>query len=119
MGFFPLSRQRLGMTPEEFFSIVQNMPPVQQPSCRLYHDDDGRVMFYSMEDRPGTWIEVDAATYAQARHDVRVISGKIVEIPKIKKINKLRPGDHGTCCDPRDICLITTADQPHVRWSQK
>jgi hypothetical protein len=31
----------------------------------------------------------------------------------------LRPGDNGTCCDPRDICLITTADQPHVRWSQK
>lgn len=105
------------MTPEEFFGALANMPEPVTPVHRLYHDDQGRVLFYSMEDLPGTWIAVDAATYAAARQDVRVVSNELVEIPKTAMIDKLRPGHQGTCCDPRDICLIVTSDQPHVKWS--
>lgn len=107
------------MTPEEFFGVLASMPQPVTPVFRLYHDDIGQVLYYSMEDLPGTWIEIDAVTYAQARHDIRVIAGKIVELPKTTNVRKLRPSDHGICCDPRDICLITTADKPHTRWSIK
>lgn len=104
------------MTPEEFFAILRDMPlPIDHPH-RLYHDDAGRVLFYSMEDLPGTWIAVDSETYARARHDVRVVDGTIVELPRVAEVAKLRPSSEGVCCDPRDICMIVSADQPHVKW---
>ena len=70
-----------------------------------------------MEDLPGTWIEVDELTYAEAPHDARVVSGQLIRLPKTAMIDKLRPGDSGTCCDPRDICIVVPADQPHIKWS--
>lgn len=106
------------MTPEEFFSVLENAPPPIVQVRRLYHDDQGRVLFYTMEDLPGTWIEVDSETYAQARTDVRVVDGQVVPLPKIPTISKLRPGLTGTYCDPRDICIVVDHEQPHVRWSR-
>ena len=105
------------MTPEEFFAILQAAPQPLPLQHRLYHDEQGHVLFYTMEDLPGSWIAVDALTYAQASHDVRVIEGQVVPLPKIRTISKLRPGATGTSCDPRDICIVVSHDQPHVRWS--
>lgn len=105
------------MTPEEFFAVLQDLPPASQPIYRLYHDDQGAVLFYTMEDLPGTWISVDSLTYALSRRDVRVIDNQLVEIPKVSLVSKLRPSDTGTCCDPRDICIVVEPDRPHVRWS--
>lgn len=105
------------MTPEEFFAVLHDLPPVVEPIYRLYHDDQGAVLFYTMEDLPGSWVAVDSLTYAQARHDVRVVDCKVVEIPKKNHVSKLRPGTQGTCCDPRDICIVVAPDYPHTRWS--
>ena len=105
------------MTPEEFFAVLQELPLASDPIYRLYHDDQGEVLFYSMEDLPGAWISVDSLTYTLSRRDVRVVDGRLAEIPRVPSVSKLRPGDQGTCCDPRDICIVVTADQPHVRWS--
>ena len=107
------------MTPEEFFGAFANVPEPVAPICKLYHDAHGRVLFYSMEDLPGSWIEVDALTYAAAPQDVCVISGALVQLPKKTLVKKLRPTDRGICCDPRDICLIVSSDQPHVKWSMQ
>ena len=107
------------MTPEEFFAILQAAPEPGPVSYRLYHDSDGQVLFYSMEDLPGTWIPVDAVTYAQARHDIRVVGEKIVEIPRQCPVPKLRPAAQGVPCDPRDVCLVVPENQPHIKWSTK
>jgi len=105
------------MTPEEFFGVLASMPQPVAQVHRLYHDEQGGVLFYSMEDLPGTWIEVDAATYATAPHAVRVISGSLVRLPKQMLIDKLRPAEHGICCHPQDVCIVVSPDQPHVKWS--
>ena len=105
------------MTPEEFFAILGAEPPSEAVAYRLYHDQQGRVLFYSMEDLPGSWIAVDAETYALASHQVRVVAGQLVPIPSAAAIDKLRPGKQGVCCDPRDICLIVDESLPHVKWS--
>lgn len=105
------------MTPEEFFGVLESMPQPVAQVHRLYHDEQGRVLFYSMEDLPGQWIEVDATTYAVASHDVRVIKGKLTPVPKKTLLAKLRPSEHGVPCDPRDISIVVAAEQPHVKWS--
>lgn len=105
------------MTPEEFYAILYDMPEAQPVVYRLYHDDQGRPLFYSMEGLAGTWIEVDATTYAQARHDIRVVGNSFIELPKRSPVVKLRPSAEGQPCDPRDICIVVPHTQPHVKWS--
>jgi len=85
------------MTPDEFFGALEQMPSAQPVFYRLYHDDQGRPLFYSMEDVPGTYIELDQETFAQGKSRVRVINGVLTELT-YQTTEKLVPSDSGTMC---------------------
>jgi hypothetical protein len=106
------------MTPEQFWSILHNMPEPLPVSYRLYHDDQGRPLFYSMETVPGTYIEIDQATFARSASNVRVRDGKLIEITWATT-TKLVPGNSGSPCHPDNVAVIVTEDQPHTRWSKR
>lgn len=79
---------------------------------RVYHDAEGRVLSYSMEDLPGDYIVVDRHTFEQFRFDVRIRDGKIVKINQDASW-RLAPSDSGYACHPGDVSVIVddTADQ--------
>ena len=106
------------MTPEQFWSILHNMPEPLPVSYRLYHDDQGRPLFYSMETVPGTYIEIDQTTFARGASNVRVRDGKLIEITWATT-TKLVPGNSGSPCHPDNVAVIVTEDQPHTKWSKK
>ena len=106
------------MTPEQFWSILHNMPEPLPVSYRLYHDDQGRPLFYSMETVPGTYIEIDQATFARSASNVRVRDGKLIEITWATT-TKLVPGNSGSPCHPDNVAVIVAEDQPHTNWSKK
>lgn len=106
------------MTPEDFWSILHSMPEPQPVFYRLYYDDQGQPLFYSMEDRSGTYIEIDQETFARSASNVRVRDGRLVEITWATT-TKLVPGDSGSPCHPDNVAVIVTVDQPHTRWSKK
>jgi hypothetical protein len=106
------------MTPEQFWSILHNMPEPLPVSYRLYHDDQGQPLFYSMETVPGTYIEIDQATFARSASNVRVRDGKLIEITWATT-TKLVPGNSGSPCHPDNVAVIVTEDQPHTKWSKK
>jgi hypothetical protein len=93
------------MTEQEFINILRNMPDPVPVSYRLYHDDQGRLLFYSMEDVPGVWVEIDQAFYARSPHRVRVIDGQVHELEWRQSV-KLRPGQTGTPCHPEDVTIV-------------
>ena len=86
---------------------------------RLYYNDNGTPVCYTMEDLPGTYIEIDQITYAHSPPNVRVIDGKIVMIKQSAMVTKLQPSLVGTPCNPHDVCVVVTPDQPHTYWSIK
>jgi hypothetical protein len=107
------------MTEQEFWDILHSAPEPHPVFYRLYHDDAGMPLSYSMEDLPGTYIELDQETFARGASNIRVRDGKIVELTW-KTTACLEPNDHqGTPCDPRDVAVVVSPDQPCQRWSKQ
>jgi hypothetical protein len=106
------------MTPEQLQQLFQTMPEPLPLFYRLYHDEHGRPLFYSMEDCPGTYIEIDQATFARSASNVRVRDGRLVEITWATT-TKLVPGNSGSPCHPDNVAVIVAEDQPHTRWSKR
>lgn len=93
----------------EFFQALADIkwPEIKPTLYRLYHDDQGRPLFYSQEHLDGKYIDITPDEYIQARMDVRVESGRLI---RDKQIPKLKPQDHGTLCHPCDVSLVTQSD---------
>ena len=105
------------MNPEEFWAILHAMPEPLPVSFRLYYNTEGEPITYSMEDRPGTYIEVDAETYARSPWNVRVRNGQLIELKSA--VRRLAPSDTGTPCHPDNVAIVVAETEPHQRWSMK
>ena len=105
------------MTPDEFWEILYNIPPVAQSVRRLYYNDAGEPLFYATEDLPGNYIDIDQETFARASSKVRVQNGQIVSTTTHRITKKLVPADSGTACDPRDVCIVVDAEHLHTKWT--
>lgn len=113
-------RPKMNETTKNFWEAWEQWNPEPPPPVffRLYHDDHGFPLFYTMEDFPGNYIEVDAKTYQEGSHRVRVRNGQLVKIAH-STVKKLTPGDAGIPCDPRDICVVVNKHHTHIKWSLK
>jgi hypothetical protein len=99
--------------------LIWEQPPLEKPEFRLYYDDKGKVICYSCEKIEGTYIIIDAATYAAGRPDVRVIDGKIsTAIPSLV-VSKLMPNnDEGVKCAEEEISIVVGSDykEKTIKW---
>ena len=105
------------MTEDDFWTILHAMPEPCPVSYRLYYNNDGTPIIYSMEVLPGNYIEVDQTTYVLAPFNVRVIDGQLTYIKLVIIVKKLQPGATGTACDSGDVCIVVNTDQPHTKWT--
>jgi hypothetical protein len=84
---------------------------------RLYYDEQGSPVVYSMENLPGMYIEIDQATYAINSYQVRVIDGKLIRIDHTKIYSKLHPDESGTWCHTQDVAIVVDTE-PNVKWKK-
>lgn len=102
---------------DEFWSILHARLEPRPVFYRLYHLD-GVPLFYSMEDRPGTYIEIDAETFSRSPMHVRVRDGQLVE-SVWRTTTRLVPSDTGTACHPDNVAIVVAETEPHQRWSKQ
>lgn len=107
------------MTPDEFFKIWQTVDTPVPIFYRLYYNDQGLPLFYSMEDKPGNYIDIDQATFNRASSQVRIVNGQLVSTAVHKISRKLIPSTQGVACDPRDVCVVVDPAQTHTKWTIK
>ena len=107
------------MTPDEFWAILHKMPEPEPVFYRLYHNEDGAPIHYTMEDLPGTYIDVNPETFAIASMNVRVQDGKLIQLANKTITKKIVPGDTGTPCHPDNVAIVVTELEPHQRWKLK
>lgn len=86
---------------------------------RLYYDSRGFPLFYSMENLPGNYVDIDAETFARSSPHVKVVNGKIISTQNSAVTKKLVPSSSGTSCHPCDICVIVDQEQPNIKWERK
>ena len=106
-------------TTENFWAAWNNIEWVDPAPVffRLYYNEDGTPIVYSMVELPHAYVEIDASTYHNANMNVRVVDGKLVFKTPIQTVKKLQPAEYVTACDPRDVCVVVSADQPNQRWT--
>lgn len=98
------------MQPDEEVKILWEAPVVDIPEFRLYYDDAGKVICYTCDKLPGNYIVIDAATFAAARPDVRVVDGKISTVSPEAIISKLIPSSTGQKCIKGDVSIVVPDD---------
>ncbi len=106
-------------TTQNFWTVLQQFqwPEPRLVTYRLYHDDQGQPLFYSMDELPGTYIEVDQPTYVRASYQVLVRDSKLILLePRILVSKLVKHDDNGMPCDHRDVCVIVAPDQPNQKW---
>jgi hypothetical protein len=91
---------------EEGYIVLFEAPEIKTPEFRLYYDDKGKVICYTCEELVGSYVIVDASTFAQARPDVRVVDGKITTVTSNAVVSKLMPCDSGKGCAKQDISIV-------------
>ena len=108
-------------TTENFWQAWQQLdlapPPVLH--MRLYHDADGWPLFYSREDLPGTFIDLDPVDFALADMNVRVIQGSLTRIDPNRTVHKLVPSSSGTPCHAQDITVVVSPQVDHRCWQSQ
>jgi hypothetical protein len=104
------------MTEEEFWAALQ---PIEMRATfyRLYHDEQGFPLFFSQEDLPGNYIEVDKETFSNSPNLIRVIDGKLVVMETNYLATKLKPVGYGTCCHPHDVSVVVDEKLPNKKWN--
>jgi hypothetical protein len=108
----------LNETTQNLLKVMQEFqwPEPKPVTYRLYYDQQGWPICYTMEDLAGTYIEIDAATHALSAYNVRVIDQQIQIQHRPVTVSKLIPGDQGIPCHAQDICVVVDAVQKHIKW---
>jgi len=106
------------MTEQEFWDALATPPAITALTYRLYYGEQGEPLFYSMQDMPGKYIEIDHATYSDPPTHCRVVDG-VLQVLKTTSVTKIVPADTGTPCHPDNVSIVVAETEPHTRWTLK
>jgi len=92
----------------ESLRLLQTQEHVIEPEYRLYYDiETGEPRFYTMEELPGEYINVDAKTYSIGDYNIRIVDRQIHSLnDSVRAYTKLVPSDTGQACHKDNVMII-------------
>lgn len=109
----------MNQTTDNFISAIgvwqQAETPAAAVSYRLYYNEQGSPVCYTMEDLPGQFVEITAKQFARSDSHVTVRDGAIHATPAPRPL-QLIPAAHGTPCAVHDVSIVVDSQQPHLTW---
>ena len=107
----------MNQTTENFWEVFAKLEPWLPPVVfwRLHYDDQGYPLFYTMEHKPGNYIDITPEQFQRANMRVRVRDGKLIEL-NTNSVKKKVPADTGTPCHPQDVGIVVAETEPHQCW---
>lgn len=111
------------MTPEETKKlmdfIARSSNPPQEVVYRLYYDEAGNVITYTIDELPGKYIVVSHKQYTEARTNVTIVDDKIVEAKRRILLEKyVKNLDGGVKTSKYDINIISDIDSVYWKHEQ-
>jgi hypothetical protein len=106
------------MTEQEFWAALAPVADPKPLSFRLYYNEQGLPLFYSMQEESGNYIEIDRETYNNPPTHVRVVNGKLKEL-SLNYVTKLVPSNTGTPCAVNNVCVVVDPGITHTKWNLK
>lgn len=85
---------------------------------RCYYHDDGTVDFYTMEDLPGNYIEIEQQIYVLAPWPARVVDGRLQILQPKTVVQKLQPDSTGTLCHKQDVSVVVKDKGTYWNYQQ-
>jgi hypothetical protein len=104
------------MNEQEFWAALTPIPP-NKTQYRLYYDQNGLPLKYSVDEEPGNYIEVTAFEYLKASFKLKVKDEVIVYL-KEPAVPKLVISTHGTATHLDDITVLSDS-VVNNKWSLK
>lgn len=97
-------------TTDNFWQIWNSFtwPEPTPVTYRCYYLGNSDVDFYTMEDLPGNYIEVDQQSYVLAIKPAQVVDGRLIIIKPKTTVQKLSPAECGTMCHRDDVSIVVT-----------
>ena len=77
---------------------------------RIYHDEHGDIVCYSMEDLAGHYIVTDQHTFNQFRMDLKVRDGKLIKITHSASWHLVHCDSAEYACHARDVTVLVPHD---------
>lgn len=90
-------------------------PEIKPIFYRLYYDESGAPLAYSMEDLPGNYIEITAKQFAESSDRVMVKNGQLIKKSQTRS-SKLVPTNTGVQCHSEDVTIIV---EPNIGQAWK
>lgn len=91
-------------------NLTFEIPVYEKPEYRLYYDDRGDVICYTTDKLEGNYIIVETAIFAQCRHDIKIIDGKIQEKINGIVLSTLELSTQGVRTSSEDISIVVDSD---------
>lgn len=86
---------------------------------RVYYDGEGKILTYTTEDLPGSYLVITQDQYNQARFDALVKDGQLIFTHKQTHVYKLKKNKTtGVCTSKYDVNIIMNKSKNTVYWTQ-
>jgi hypothetical protein len=115
-----MSDDSIEITKEMIEELMSHLAVATAPvelEFRVYYNDDGSIITYTTEKLDGNYLVITREDYQQARHDAKVLNGKLIYTHMNNNVTKLqRNKSQGIRTSKYDVSILASPEDPEYSY---